>query len=97
MKHSFVDFRSINNNLLRNWVNGETHYPQQMSMLLLSECVDALVTNYFDQIKDSSLIMKIIREMYNRRTRKYFIVLFVIYFFGFVIPFVLMITKAIND
>ena len=51
---------------------------------------------YFDDIDECSVLKKIISDQYYRITRKYYISLFALFFFGFVCPFIKLIYHAIK-
>ena len=78
-------------------MNGNKLKHQYCTEYLLSDCVFTLVKNYFENIGDCSVIQKLIKDVYQRRTKNYYIFLFVVYLFGFVFPFLNLIIKAIKD
>ena len=62
----------------------------------VSECILSLVNNYFDKIENCSVIQNIISNMYKTTTKQYYKTLAMIYFIGFVIPFLDLIWRSIK-
>lgn len=94
VKHSFIDLRQINLNIVRQNINEVYQWNSTCSEYLLSDCILKLVTNYFDQMGQCKVITNIINNTYEKRTRKYFLTVLIIYIVGFMVPFLAMIFSA---